>query len=337
VSPDARVTVYVEGRTLSVSNLDKVLYPDHGFTKGEVIDYYSRIAPVLLPHLAGRPVTLRRYPNGVDAPSFFEKNAARNAPEWMRTVRLPTPGSTKSRDVTDFVLIDDLPGLVWSANLAALELHTPMWRVDDDGTPAHPDLLVFDLDPGPPADIVTCCEVAVLIRERLAADGLQACPKTSGSKGMQLYVGLDGAAGWRDVHGYARTIAQELEKAHEKLVVSSMRKTLRGGKILIDWSQNNAAKTTVTVYSLRARAHPTVSTPITWDEVEACTSAEQLRFTADQVLDRVRSGPGRTAGKGRGKGNGGGKGNSGGKGNGANKGYDGFAAVLSARQPLPTT
>jgi len=334
VSPDARVSVEVDGRTLSLSNLDKVLYPDHGFTKGEVIDYYSKIAPVLLPHLAGRPVTLRRYPNGVEGASFFEKNAARNAPDWMRTVWLPTPGSTKSREMTDFVLIDDLPGLVWAANLAALELHTPMWRVEgsgnDGGKPRHPDLLVFDLDPGAPADIVTCCEVALLIRERLGSDGLSACPKTSGSKGMQLYVGLDGAADWRAVHSYANTIAQELEKAHGALVVSSMRKTLRGGKILIDWSQNNAAKTTVSVYSLRARPAPTVSTPITWDEVESCTSAEQLRFTADEVLARVAGGPGK--GKATAKG---GKGTAKGGKATAKGEYDGFADVLTVRQHLP--
>jgi bifunctional non-homologous end joining protein LigD len=285
--PDDRIPVEVEGRTLSLSNLDKVLYPDHGFTKGEVIDYYSRIAPVLLPHLAGRPVTFRRYPNGVDGSSFFEKNNARNAPEWVRTVQLPTPGSTKSRELTEFVLLDDLPGLVWAANLAALELHTPMWRVDDTGEPRHPDLLVFDLDPGAPADVVTCCEVALLVRERLAADALTAHAKTSGSKGLQLYVSLDGDADWRATHGYARRIAEELERSHPDLVVSSMKKALRGGKVLIDWSQNNAAKTTVCVYSLRARPAPTVSTPVGWTEVEGCGHPDDLRFTADEVLARV--------------------------------------------------
>ena len=285
---EQRVAVEVDGRTLSLSNLEKVLYPDQGFTKGEVIDYYTRIAPAILPHLADRPVTFRRYPNGVDAQSFFEKNNARNAPEWMRTVTLPTPGSTKSRELTEFVLIDNLPGLVWAANLAALELHTPMWRVGDDGKPMHPDLLVFDLDPGAPADIVTCCEVGLLVRDRLARDKLTAGAKTSGSKGLQLYVSLDARADWRSVHAYARRIAEELEKSHPDLVVSSMRKSLRGGKVLIDWSQNNAAKTTVCVYSLRARPAPTVSTPVSWDEVEACDSAEDLRFTADQVLERVR-------------------------------------------------
>jgi bifunctional non-homologous end joining protein LigD len=287
VSPEQRVVVDVAGRTLSLSNLDKVLYPDHGFTKGEVIDYYTRIADVLLPHLAGRPVTFRRYPNGVEGGSFFEKNAARNAPEWMRTVRLPTPGSTKSREITEFVLIDDLPGLVWAANLAALELHTPMWRVTTDGDRVDPDLLVFDLDPGEPADIVTCTRVALLVRERLTADGLSAVPKTSGSKGLQLYVPLGADAPWQDVHGYARAVAERLEKSDGELVVSSMRKTLRGGKVLIDWSQNNAAKTTVTVYSLRARPAPTVSTPVSWEEVESCRDPAALRFTAEDVLRRV--------------------------------------------------
>jgi bifunctional non-homologous end joining protein LigD len=289
VSPEAeRVVVDVEGRTLSLSNLDKELYPDHGFTKGEVIDYYTRVSAAILPHLAGRPVTFRRYPNGVDGASFFEKNAARNAPEWMRTVTLPTPGSSKSRELTEFVLIDDLPGLVWAANLAALELHTPMWRVADDGARLHPDLLVFDLDPGEPADIITCCQVARLVREQLADADLTALPKTSGSKGLQLYVGLDAAAPWQEIHGYARSVAERLERDHPDLVVSSMRKSLRGGKVLIDWSQNNAAKTTVTVYSLRARPAPTVSTPVTWEEVEAATAPGDLRFTAGDVLDRVR-------------------------------------------------
>lgn len=290
MSPDTdRVVVTVDGRTLSLSNLAKVLYPESGFTKGEVIDYYTRIAPALLPHLSDRPVTFRRYPNGVEGGSFFEKNAARNAPEWMRTVTLPTPGSTKSRELTEFVLIDDLPGVVWAANLAALELHTPMWRVED-GHPRHPDLLVFDLDPGEPADIVTCSEVAGLVREQLAGDGLEAWPKTSGSKGMQLYVPLDGAADWRAVHGYARALAERLERQRPELVVSSMRKALRGGKVLIDWSQNNAAKTTVSVYSLRARPAPTVSTPVDWAEVEGCRSAADLRFTAADVLERVAAG-----------------------------------------------
>jgi bifunctional non-homologous end joining protein LigD len=286
VSPE-RVTVTVEDRTLTLSNLHKVLYPSTGFTKGEVIDYYTRIAPVLLPHIESRPLTLKRYPDGVDGKSFFEKNAPSHAPDWVRKVRLPTPGSTKDRETIDFVVAEELPTVVWAANLAALELHVPMWRVSPRGKVHSPDLLVFDLDPGPPATILECCEVAQLLRERLATDGLSAYPKTSGSKGMQLYVPLDGTAAWEDVSGYAKRLARELTESRQDLVVWQMKKDLRGGKVLVDWSQNNSAKTTVAVYSLRARETPTASTPISWEEVEGCARAEDLRFTAPEVLDRV--------------------------------------------------
>jgi bifunctional non-homologous end joining protein LigD len=286
VSPE-RVTVTVEDRTLTLSNLHKVLYPSTGFTKGEVIDYYTRIAPVLLPHIESRPLTLKRYPDGVEGKSFFEKNAPSHAPEWVRKVRLPTPGSTKDRETIDFVVAEELPTVVWAANLAALELHVPMWRVGPRGKVHNPDLLVFDLDPGPPATILECCEVALLLRERLEADGLSAYPKTSGSKGMQLYVPLDATSPSEDVSGYAKLLARELTESHHKLVVWQMKKDLRGGKVLVDWSQNNSAKTTVAVYSLRARETPTASTPISWEEVEGCRRADDLRFTAAEVLDRV--------------------------------------------------
>jgi bifunctional non-homologous end joining protein LigD len=286
VSPE-RVTVTVEDRTLTLSNLHKVLYPETGFTKGEVIDYYTRIAPVLLPHIEARPLTLKRYPDGVAGKSFFEKNAPSHAPDWVRKVRLPTPGSTKDRETIDFVVAEELPTVVWAANLAALELHVPMWRVGPRGKVHNPDLLVFDLDPGPPATIVECCEVALLLRERLATDGLTAYPKTSGSKGMQLYVPLDGDSPWEDVSAYAKLLARELTESHQDLVVWQMKKDLRGGKVLVDWSQNNSAKTTVAVYSLRARETPTASTPITWEEVEGCRRPDELRFTAPAVLDRV--------------------------------------------------
>jgi bifunctional non-homologous end joining protein LigD len=287
MSPESKVAVQVDGRTLSLTNLDKVLYPDVGFTKGEVIDYYTRIAPVLLPHLTGRALTFKRYPNGVDAQFFFAKNAPQGTPEWVRTVTLPSPGSTKNRDTINYPVADDLATLVWAANLAALELHVPMWRIERRGAPGHPDLMVFDLDPGPPATIVECCEVALNVRDVLAEDGLTAYPKTSGSKGLQLYVPLDAKAPWEDVHAYARRVAQRLEKERPKLVVWNMKKELRKAKVLVDWSQNNAAKTTVAVYSLRARPAPTVSTPVTWDEVERCERPEDLRFTSDQVLERV--------------------------------------------------
>jgi bifunctional non-homologous end joining protein LigD len=286
VSPE-RVTVTVEDRTLTLSNLHKVLYPSTGFTKGEVIDYYTRIAPVLLPHIGSRPLTLKRYPDGVDGKSFFEKNAPSHAPDWVRKVRLPTPGSTKDRETIDFVVAEELPTVVWSANLAALELHVPMWRVGPRGKVHNPDLLVFDLDPGPPATIIECCEVALLLRERLDADGLSAYPKTSGSKGMQLYVPLDATTPWEDVSAYAKRLARELTESRQDLVVWQMKKDLRGGKVLVDWSQNNSAKTTVAVYSLRARETPTASTPISWEEVEGCRRADDLRFTAPEVLDRV--------------------------------------------------
>jgi bifunctional non-homologous end joining protein LigD len=287
VSPDQKVTVDVEGRTLTLSNLTKVLYPEVGFTKGEVIDYYTRIAPVLLPHTRDRALTFKRYPDGVEGKFFFEKNAPSHAPEWVRKVTLASPGSTKNRDTINYPVMCDLPTLVWSANLAAIELHVPMWKVDRRGKPKNPDLMVFDLDPGPPATIVECCEVAGHVRAVLAEDGLSAYPKTSGSKGLQLYVPLDASRPWEDVHGYARTLAQRLEQEHPSLVVWNMKKELRKGKVLVDWSQNNAAKTTVAVYSLRARPAPTVSTPVTWDEVEGCASPDDLRFTSADVLARV--------------------------------------------------
>ena len=282
-----KVAVEVEGRQLTLSNLEKVLYPDAGFTKGEVINYYTRIAPVLLPHVQDRPLTFKRYPEGVEGQFFFAKNAPSHTPDWVRTVTLPSPGSTKNRDTINYPVVGELPALVWAANLAALELHVPMWRVTRTGKPKRPDMLVFDLDPGPPATIVECCEVAGHVRALLAEDGLTAYPKTSGSKGLQLYVPLDEKAPWEDVHGYARKVAQQLEKDYPKLVVWNMKKELRTGKVLVDWSQNNAAKTTVAVYSLRARAMPTVSTPVTWDEVEGCESPEDLRFTSADVLHRV--------------------------------------------------
>jgi bifunctional non-homologous end joining protein LigD len=289
VSPDsAKVTVEVDGRTLTLSNLNKVLYPDAGFTKGEVIDYYAKIAPVMLPHLANRATTFKRYPNGVEGKFFFEKNMPSHAPSWVRSVTLPSPGSTKSRETIDYTLIQDLPTLVWAANLAALELHIPMWRVGPRGKVHDPDLLVFDLDPGPPATIVECCEVAQLLRTVLAEDGLTAYPKTSGSKGLQLYVPVDGAT-WQHTHAYAKQLAQRLTTERPDLVVWQMKKELRDAKILIDWSQNNAAKTTIAPYSLRARPRPTVSTPITWDEVTECTAPDDLVYTADQTLQRVET------------------------------------------------
>ena len=286
-----KVVVDVEGRQLTLSNLDKVLYPEVGFTKGQVLDYYSRIAPVLLPHLAGRALTRKRYPDGVDAMVFFEKNAPRGTPDWVHTETLPSPGSSKDRETIDYVVVDDLATLVWTANLAALELHTHLWRVQRPrGKPARqaaPDLVVFDLDPGPPATVVECCEVALLLRERMVADGHAPLAKTSGSKGLQLYARAAGFASAEETSAYAKSLAQQLEQSHPTLVVHKMAKDLRPGKVLVDWSQNSAAKTTVSVYSLRARPRPTVSTPVTWDEVEACQAPQDLVFTSEDVLARV--------------------------------------------------
>ncbi len=298
-----KTSVVVDGRELLLSNLDKVLYPAAGFTKGEVIDYYARIAPVMLPHLAGRPATRKRYPNGVDAGDFFEKNAPKHTPEWIRTVTLPSPGSARNRETIDYIVVEELATLVWLANLAALELHVPQWRVADDSggresggrsregdagadAAAGVDLLVLDLDPGPPATIVECCQVAQLLRAELAGDGLQAWGKTSGSKGMQLYVAV-AEVSWEDTRAYAKALAERLERSAPELVVSRMTKSLRPGKVLVDWSQNNAAKTTVAPYSLRAGEQPTVSTPVTWDEIDACRRPEDLRFMAVDVLERV--------------------------------------------------
>ena len=281
-----KVVVDVEGRSVALTNLEKVLYPSVGFAKAQVVDYYTRIAPVLLPHLRDRALTRKRYPDGVEGQVFFEKNAPRGTPEWVRTERLPSPGSSKNRETIDYVVVDDLAALVWTANLASLELHTHMWRVGD-GEPAPPDMVVFDLDPGEPATIVECCEVAQLLRPLLEADGLAPVAKTSGSKGLQLYARADAFGSSEQTSAYAKGLAQRLEKKQPELVVHRMTKALRPGKVLVDWSQNSAAKTTVSVYSLRARPRPTVSTPVTWDEVEGCRSPDDLVFTSDDVLDRV--------------------------------------------------
>ena len=281
-----RTNVDVEGRQLSLSNLTKVMYPETGFTKGEVIDYYARIAPVALAHLAGRPATRKRYPDGVEGQAFFEKNAPKHTPDWVRTVNLPTPGSTKNRETIDFIMVDDLATLVWLANLAALELHVPQWTVGPRGGARDADLVVLDLDPGPPATVVECCRVALWLREALAEDGLEAWAKTSGSKGMQLYVPIDPVP-WERTHDFAKRLAQRLEAEHPDEVVHRMTKALRPGKVLIDWSQNNGSKTTVAPYSLRARPQHSVSTPVTWEEIEACEAPEQLRFLAPEVLQRV--------------------------------------------------
>jgi bifunctional non-homologous end joining protein LigD len=283
MSDRTSVRVSVGEVELELSNLQKVLYPAAGFTKGEIIDYYTRISPVLLPHLRDRAVTRIRYPNGVNGQFFFEKNRPQGTPSWVRLETMPVPGSTKAdRETIDFVVCDDLPTLVWLANLASLELHTPQWKVGADG----PDLLVVDLDPGPPAGLAECCEVACLMRDRLASDGIDAYPKTSGKKGMQLSCPISGSQTSEEVSGYAKRVAEEMARSHGQLITARMTKSLRPGKVFIDWSQNAAAKTTVTPYSLRAQPSPTVSTPLTWDEVEA-GHVVATDLTAAEVLDRV--------------------------------------------------
>jgi bifunctional non-homologous end joining protein LigD len=276
------VTVEVDGQTLKLSNLDKVLYPETGFTKGEVIDYYRQVADTLLPHLADRLLTRKRWPNGTGNESFFEKNAPRGTPSFVRTVLMPEHGD----EGVEYVVCEDLPTLVWLANLAALELHVPQWTVDDDGDPQPADLVVFDLDPGAPATIVDCCDVALALRQVLDGDGLTAYPKTSGNKGAQLYVPIEPTSS-QQTSSYAKSLAEQLEEALPDLVVASMEKRLRKGKVFIDWSQNNAAKTTIAPYSLRGVARPTVSTPLAWDEVEQAGDPDDLAFTAPEVVQRI--------------------------------------------------
>ncbi len=279
-----KTELLVDGKKLPVSNLDKVLYPKTGFTKGQVIDYYIRIAPVLLPHLKDRPLTMKRYPNGVDGMFFYEKNCPSHRPKWVKTAKVWSEGN--QRDMF-YCLAQDLPTLVWAANLADLELHTSLARKKNV---ARPTMMVFDLDPGPPADIVQCCQVGLWLRDLLAGMKLKSFAKTSGSKGLQIYVPLNTPVTFDQTKALARALAEHLEREHPELVVHRMLKSLRKGKVLVDWSQNDEHKTTINVYSLRAKEEPTVSTPVTWDEVEKCLKkkdAERLKFTSDEVIKRV--------------------------------------------------
>ncbi len=276
--------VEVQGRKLSLTNLDKILYPASGFTKGQVVDYYVRIAPVLVPHLAGRALTMKRYPAGVDQEYFFEKNAPMHRPEWVKTA--PIWSGSNHRTI-HYILANDLATLVWIANLASIELHPSLSLAADIATPT---MIVFDLDPGPPANIVQCAQVGVWVREIFDHFGLRSFPKTSGSKGLQIYVPLNTQTGYEQTKSFAHAVARLLEQEHPELVVSDMKKAVRTNKVLVDWSQNDEHKTTISVYSLRAREHPTVSTPVTWDEVEQALkkkAAELLVFEAKDVLARV--------------------------------------------------
>jgi bifunctional non-homologous end joining protein LigD len=281
--------VEVQGRKLKLTNLEKVLYPVSGFTKGQVVDFYVRIAPVLVPHLAGRALTMKRYPEGVEHEYFFEKNAPMHRPDWVKTAHI---WSGSNRRTIHYILANDLPTLVWIANLASLELHPSLSLTADIATPT---MIVFDLDPGPPANIVQCAQVGLWVREIFDHFGLRSFPKTSGSKGLQIYVPLNSVTlptktSYQQTKSLAHAVARLLEQEHPELVVSDMKKAVRTNKVFVDWSQNDEHKTTISVYSLRAREHPTVSTPVTWDEVEQALKRKdtgRLVFEAKDVLARV--------------------------------------------------
>jgi bifunctional non-homologous end joining protein LigD len=279
-----KAELIVEGKRIAVSNLNKVLYPKTGFTKGQVIDYYIRIAPVLLPHLKDRPLTMKRYPNGVEGEFFYEKNCPSHRPKWVKTAKVWSEGNNR---IMNYCLANDLPTLVWAANLADLELHTSLARKRDV---ARPTMMVFDLDPGAPADIVQCSQVGLWLRDLLAKMKLKSFSKTSGSKGLQVYVPLNTAVTFDQTKNLSRALAQYLESEHSNLVTSNMSKAVRKNKVFVDWSQNDEHKTTICVYSLRAKEEPTVSTPVTWEEVQSCLKKKDgsvLKFRSDKTLTRV--------------------------------------------------
>jgi bifunctional non-homologous end joining protein LigD len=280
--------VEVDGRELKLTNLDKVLYPKAGFTKGEVVDYYAKVAPAMIPHLAGRPVTLRRFPEGVEDfdAAFFEKRCPKHRPKWVKTARVEAgPHAGK----IDFCVCDGLPTLIWMAQLAAVELHPSLSLAR---APTRPTVLAFDLDPGPPADVVDCCRVGLRLRDMFGHFGVQSFPKTSGSKGLQIYIPLNNKVHYEQTKPFAKAIAQLLEKQTPDQVISKMKKVEREGKVFVDWSQNHQRKTTIAVYSLRARERPTASTPVSWEEVEAVAGSgdgASLVFEAGQVLERIEA------------------------------------------------
>src|ERR1700730_16736306 len=280
-----KAELVVEGKKLSVSNLDKILYPKVGVAKEQVIDYYIRITPVLLPHLKDRPLTMKRYPDGVEGEFFYEKNCPSHRPKWVKTAKVWSEGNNR---MMDYCLAQDLPTLVWAANLADLELHTSLARKNKV---SRPTMMVFDLDPGAPADIVQCSQVGLWLRDLLGKMKLKSFAKTSGSKGLQVYVPLNTPATFDQTKDLSRALAQLLEREHGDLVTSSMSKAVRKGKVFVDWSQNDEHKTTICVYSLRAKEEPSVSTPVTWDEVANCLKrkkADLLKFRSDQTLARVK-------------------------------------------------
>ena len=282
--PNSTAAVEVEGRKLKLSNLEKILYPAAGFTKGQVIDYYVRVSPALLPHLKGRPLTMKRYPEGVDHPYFFEKNAPMHRPDWVKTAPIWSEGNRRN---VNYILANDLATLVWVANLASIELHPSLSLAKDIECPT---MIVFDLDPGPPANIVQCCQVGLWVRDIFDHFGLKSFPKTSGSKGLQIYVPLNTKTSYDETKPFAHALARLLENEHRDLVVSDMKKAIRTNKVFVDWSQNDEHKTTISIYALRARERPTVSTPVTWEEVEQALKKkdpQRLVFEAKDVLARV--------------------------------------------------
>jgi bifunctional non-homologous end joining protein LigD len=278
----------IGGRELAVSNLEKVLFPQSGFTKGQLIDYYVRVAPVMLPHIRERPLTMKRFPDGVEGKSFFEKHLPSHAPDWVRSVDV---SSNDGQDVIPYAMVDDVPTLAWAANLGTIELHVPLWHVGRRRSlPARPDHMVFDLDPGEGTSIVECSVVAGYVMDELAEQGTESFAKTSGSKGLQLYAAVGPRTTWDTLRDRTYEIARKLEVEHPGLVVSNMRKSLRRGRVLIDWSQNHSAKTTVAVYSVRAMPTPTVSTPVSPAEVQRCVAKSDprvLRFETTDVLRRI--------------------------------------------------
>lgn len=265
---------------MALSNLEKVIHPATGFTKGELLHYYATTADALLPHLHDRPLSFLRYPDGPDGQVFFAKNVPPGTPDWVTTAEVP-----RSEGPARMVLIQDLPSLIWAANLVT-EFHTPQWLID---APGEADRLVLDLDPGHPATIVECCEVALWLRERLAADGVEAYAKTSGSKGLHVLATLTERTPSREVTAYAKDLAVEAERTLPHLVVHRMTRSLRPGKVFVDYSQNAARKTTATPYTLRAGTDPTVSTPVTWEEVAGCTDPAELTFRAPDIAPRLQT------------------------------------------------
>jgi len=283
-SPKSKSALNVNGKTVPVSNLNKVFYPETGFTKGQVIDYYIRVSPVLLPHLKDRPLTLKRYPDGVEGAFFYEKRCPSHRPEWIQTASV---WSDHHEEEINYCLANDLPSIVWAANLGDLELHTFLAKQQDV---ERPTMVVFDLDPGPPANILQCAQVAQWLKAELDALNLQSFPKTSGSKGLQIYIPLNTPSTYEVTKPFARTMAERLTRDHPELVIAKMEKRLRAGKVFVDWSQNDSHKTTVCAYSLRAKEHPTVSTPVTWEEVTTALkkrAPDRLTFVSEEVLKRV--------------------------------------------------